>query len=219
MIEEKDSALFNVSLEATRARLKSIGMDNYARTLKGHLHYLYFAMVSLVLVDVKNILELGTGHGHSTAIFSSLFPKAKVYTFDLPKEDRSYSTLAWRDKKPGLIKVFDEAIAKDNVIFVESNTFFLSSLKLPDLFELIWVDGGHNFPVVAWDIMFAYNHLRPGGFMFMHDYCLKPLSYTSQVDNVVRYMDGRIKEKIWLLPSSSKPEKSKCSKTVCIRKM
>lgn len=208
---------FGITLVKARQLLSDIGLVDYARDLKGHLYVLYFAMASLAIADAKNILELGTGLGQATAVLSDLFPETTVYTIDLPERDRDYH-MSWRKRKAKHIKVFKKSIARDNVIFIQSNTFFLPSLELPNRFELIWVDGGHKFPVVAWDIMFAYNHLSSGGFMLMHDYSVE--SYPmSQVKDVVDYMDGRIKERIQILPPTLDLKISENAKIICIRKM
>jgi len=209
---------FGVSLDEVRKRLERITLANWAWNLKGCLHHLYFAMASLIVNDVKNVLELGTGLGETTAVLSELFPTAKIYTFDVPRSDKSYVS-AWRclERKRDAMGRFLRNIKQENIIFIDRNTFFLSSLKLPEKFEMIWVDGGHKFPAVAWDIMFAYNYLQEGGFMFMHDYSVNP-SKQSQVKDVLDYVSSRIKEKIWLLPVSPNPEKNEIAKTVCIRK-
>ena len=95
------------------------------------------------------------------------------------------------------MEYFKKNIDKDNIVFIEKNNFFLPSLGLPDKFDLIWMDGGHYYPAVAWDIMFAYNRLRSGGFMFMHDYGSKKL----HVKAVVNYVNNLIEEDIKFLPS------------------
>ena len=98
--------------------------------------------------------------------------------------------------------------------FIPKNSFFLPSLGLPEKFEIVWVDGGHQFPVVAWDIMLAYNYLEDGGFMFIHDYYVEPAK-ASQVKDTIDYIKNRIKEKVWYLPSNNK---SVIHKTLCIRR-
>ena len=84
-------------------------------------------------------------------------------------------------------------------------------------FDLIWVDGDHRMPIVACDIAFAYNNVKVGGFVFMHDYSVTPQSRT-QVKDVVDYMDQWIHEEIQLLPANSKLSISENAKTVCIKK-
>lgn len=206
---------FGVTLEEARNRLKNLCLSD-GQSAKGLLS-LYFSMVSLVLDDVKNILELGTGLGERTIVLSGLFPMAKIYTLDLPKSDEDFS-IAWRGlkkKKDGPGK-FKRNIDRENITYINSNSFFLPSLGLPKEFELILVDGGHTYPAVAWDIMFSYSHLKENGFMFMHDYTVG--GGVLKVRDVVEYMAKRIDEKVWYFPGSLRPEENKRTKTPCVRK-
>jgi len=213
---ESIAAEFGTDLARSRKVLSDVGYASYALNLPGHLHHLYFAMASLVITEARNILELGTGLGQSTAVLSSLFPAANIYTIDLPEQDAEFKN-SWRKRKIKHIEGFKKIIARGNINFIESNTFFLHSLNLPDKYELIWIDGGHTFPAVAWDTMYAYGHTAAGGFIFMHDYSIKPYP-NLQVKNVVDYMTNRIEEKILLLPASSDLKISENAKTICIRK-
>lgn len=207
---------FGVTLEEARNRLKNLYLDG--RQSATGLLSLYFSMASLVLDDVKNILELGTGLGERTIVLSVLFPMAKIYTFDLPKSDGDFNKVAWRGlkKKKDRVNKFKRNIDRENIVYKNSNSFFLFSLGLPKEFELILVDGGHTYPAVAWDIMFSYSHLRENGFMFMHDYTVG--GGVLKVRDVVEYMAKRIDEKVWYFPGSLRLEENKRTKTPCVRK-
>ena len=211
---------FNVTLEEARKKLKGIAPDDWAYDLKGTFQHLYFAMVSVVLKDVKNVLELGTGLGETTAVLSGLFPAAKIYTIDVPRGDGEFRKRAWRNlpqKKDGKAR-FRKNVHKENIIYINRNSFFLSTMGLPEKFEAIFVDGGHLFPAVAWDIMYAYHHLQEGGFMFMHDYSIDFIPKHSRVKSVLDYLAPRIKEEILLFPGSSNLKRNKIVKIPCIRK-
>ena len=211
---------FDVTLEEARKKLKGIALDDWAYDLKGTLQHLYFAMVSVALKDVKNVLELGTGLGETTAILSGLFPMAKIYTLDVPRGDGEFRKRAWRNlpqKKDGKAR-FRENIGKENIVYINRNSFFLSSMHLPEKFEAIFVDGGHIYPAVAWDIMYAYHHLQKGGFMFMHDYSIDFVPKQSRVKSVLDYLASRIKEEILLFPGSPNLKRNKIIKIPCIRK-
>lgn len=194
-IEELEKVFieFGVSATEVEKKMAEAELDDDAR---GAVYSFYFAMASLVIPDAKNILEQGTGWGRGVNTLSRLFPSATIYTIDLPRDDKEFPRTNSRRRRRG-IDGFKRNVSRDNVVFIESNTFFLPSLKLPDKFDLIWVDGGHNFPVVAWDIMFSYNHMNDNGFMLMHD-CEK-----TKVKDVLGYIESRIKEKIWLFPSGT----------------
>lgn len=166
-----------------------------------------FAMSSLLLKNVKNILEIGTGEGKSAFALSRLFPKSMIYAIEIGKSDPDYSISFLGIKELRSTEerrlAFEKNMMPDNIKFIESNSFFLPSLDLPEKFELIFVDGDHNFPQVAGDIMFAYNRVRSGGFLFIHDYNL-PKNLTPHVKETVDWVGTRIKEKVLLLPGNTR---------------
>jgi len=193
---------FGIGLEEAESKLRGIfpadggGYFNENGSRPGNWRLLYFSVVSCLLKAAKNILELGTGLGKTTAALSVLFPNATIYTIDIPKDDNDYKAFAWRGQCKENMEYFKKNISKDNIIFIEKNSFFLPFLKLPNTFDLIWIDGGHYYPTVAWDIMFSYNRLCSKGFMFMHDYGLK-----LDVKPTVDYINNLIEEDIKFLPS------------------
>ena len=91
---------FGLTLEEVEDRLESLNISI-------GLISLCLSMASLVIGEVKNVLELGTGLGDQTAVLSGLFSKARIYTLDLPRNDPEFDSLAWRglpQKKGGLKK-------------------------------------------------------------------------------------------------------------------
>jgi len=48
------------------------------------------------------------------------------------------------------------------------NSLFLHD-KVDGTFDLIWVDGGHNYPEIAWDLCNSYNLLNKGGILMCDD--------------------------------------------------
>ncbi|MHA1491063.1 MAG: class I SAM-dependent methyltransferase [Promethearchaeota archaeon] len=165
--------LFGTTLEQAESKLKQVVGINYqyfkTKFTKGQsLEALYFTILSITEKDINNILELGTGKGIMTNILAKLFPNAKIYTIDLPQSDHEYYKLAQRREMT--IDKFKKNINLPNIHFIERNSFYLPIMNLPDTFDLIWVDGGHNYPTVSWDLMYSYNRLKKKGFIFMHDY-------------------------------------------------
>lgn len=200
-------------LDEARKKLARSGLDD---SLEGSLEHLYFSLVSIA-INVKHILEIGTGLGWGTNALSRLFPDSIVHTIDLPENDEGYKNSYKARKRKG-IQRFRNNIARDNIVFVGSNSFFLPTLKLPGKFEFIWVDGSHCMPALAWDMMFAYNHLMTGGSLGMHDYSVDcPSNFQGKI--VIDYMKSRIKENIWLLPCCSDPELSENAKIAHIIKI
>ncbi len=163
------------------------------------LEALIFSAIALIKKDVDSILEIGTGGGANTVILAALFPSAIIHTYDIPVSDRDYDSLAWRADDSG----FSERIFKDNIIFHEKNSFLMLSDNLPD-FDLVYVDGGHSYPAVAWDAMYAYNKTRTGGFIVFHDYNRPPNDPTRDSNHVKdlldNYLSKIIEEDVVCLP-------------------
>lgn len=218
---EEDFAQFNLIWSAVKNKLIEVGLADMASRISDCIRepnkpcpfqLASFAMSSLVLKNVKNILEIGTSAGKSAFALSRLFPKSMVYTIDIGKGDPNYS-ISYRGIQEGASTeerrlAFEKNTMADNIKFIKSNSFFLPSLGLPEKFELIFVDGDHKFPQVAGDIMFAYGRIRNGGFLFMHDYNQLG-TLANNVKEVVDWVGARIKEKIILLMGDTRPSDGK----------
>lgn len=186
-----------VSVDDVETKLREIGSNHTQRYFDaGVLSGFYFTAVSFVLKDIKSVLEIGVGCGRTVNHLSILFPSALIYTVDIPASDEDYEKFATRTLTDSNAEIFKKNIDRPNVVFIEKNSFFLSSLGLPKEFDLIWVDGNHCFPAVAWDIAFAYSHLKEDGFLFMDDYGKKDIRET------IDYIKKRINETIQMLPPS-----------------
>ena len=187
---------FNTSIEEAEARLReAVGEDCLyftSKETKGQqLEALYFSIVSIISEDIENILEIGTGIGIATDMLSKLFPKAHIYTLDIPKQDSDFNKLAQRREEQEE-QIFKSNINRTNITFFEKNSFYLPSLEIPKQFGFIWLDGGHSNPAVAWDTMYAYNHTKKDGFLFMHDYNRPNTEVKQVVDNVADIVDEEI---------------------------
>lgn len=202
---EKFCSEMRVSLESSEAKIKEMGEIGHKYFSEGYLPMLYFTIAFLSLESVENILEIGTGYGEMAVFLSELIPSATIYTIDAPPGDRDYEKWAWR-KEEKYMDMHIENMKKDRIVFIEKNSFFLPSMELPKLFELIWIDGGHHYPAIAWDIMFAYNRLKEGGFIFMHDYTLEGVN---DVNRVASHASDIIVENVELLPSLKENVKHK----------
>jgi len=200
-------AEFHLTLVNVEKKLIELGKDglllekkteipmpiSYDNKSKLQLNRIYFAMASLLLKNVENVLEIGTGRGWSTATFSSLFPKATIYTIDLSEDDPDY-----RDNPDQRKVILRENINRENIISIKKNSFFLSFMKLPKKFEIILVDGDHEYPQVAGDLMFAYSHITEGGFLFMHDY--STINPSDNVSHAINWIEKRVPERIFFFP-------------------
>lgn len=160
----------------------------------GGLLNLYFSVVSLVLQSANAVLEIGTGKGAKAKTLANLFHHALIYTIDIPRADKDFKGLSWQI---GNEEAFKQNIGHPRIRFIEKNSFFLPGVDLPEKFDLIFIDGNHCYPFVAWDTAFAYYHVKKGGFIFWDDYSMK---HEFDVEQTISHLNGIIKEKISLLP-------------------
>lgn len=197
-------SFLGLSLETAEQRLREVTKEDclyFASDTGQQLEAVIFSAVSLYKKDVHNILEIGTGNGDNTVILASLFPDAFIHTFDLPKEDKDYKTLAWRINGEG--DKFKKKILHERIVFHEKNSFYMLSGNLGK-FDLAYVDGGHSYPSLAWDAMYAYNMTNSGGVIVFHDYNRPNNDPTRDSNHVKDLIDNYLKnilpEKIYYLP-------------------
>jgi predicted O-methyltransferase YrrM len=110
-------------------------------------------------IKPKTILEIGFNGGHSACCFLNASPTAKMYTFDICRwgiEEKAESILK---------RHFDINLIKGNS--VQTIPEFLSKNKL--LFDLILIDGCHDYDVVVSDIKNTMNLLNNDGILVVDD--------------------------------------------------
>ncbi len=164
------------------------------------VHWLLFACLSTSEWgrSVRDILEIGTFRGKTTLILSKLFPGAHVVTVDLPERDPILRNTYRRDDPAILAENRARRaanIAEARATLVEENSFFLPQVA-PGPYDLIWVDGGHLYPEVAWDLCNAYHFCRPGGIVMCDDVFLHPkggdgVYGNADSFNAIRYIAAR----------------------------
>ena len=150
--------------------LQLIEQDDYEDSVSRH--GLLFSAISMC-EKVSSILEIGTYKGESTILLSHIFPQAKILTIDLPSDDVVFqNTYGGSRGTPTRLSTYMDTrnrnIDRKNIQAIEGNSFFLPSLCNKS-YDLIWVDGGHLFPDVSWDICNAYNSCNVGGHILIDD--------------------------------------------------
>lgn len=135
-------------------------------------HWTFFAALALAKqAKINRILELGTYNAETTHYLSLLFPSAQIITIDLPDDSpvfiNSYgrSEVEYRER---FLQYRSALLKRENIQFVQLNSFMLPSLQLSP-FDLIWVDAGHDYPEVGWDVCNAYHLLSVDGLMLCDD--------------------------------------------------
>jgi len=133
-------------------------------------------MLSVIKVTkAVRILEIGTYDGFSALnMAANMGDTGKVSTLDLP-QDQDESTLRAEGISnavtSGLVgsKYRDEP---ESARIVQSwgDSTKVDWVKFGAPFDLILIDGCHDYPFVRSDSLNAVNHIRPGGTIFWHDY-------------------------------------------------
>lgn len=133
-------------------------------------HLLVFGVLSKALPDVREILEIGTYDGRAALLLANLFPQAQVTTIDLAADDPIYSQSYQSARTAEFIRRRNETLAgSSRVRFVETNSLRLATDLGAGRYDLVWVDGDHDFPVVAVDLANAVRLAKPGGFVMCDD--------------------------------------------------
>ncbi len=134
------------------------------------IHWQLFAALA-EQESIKNVLEIGTYDGETARIMTRLFPQAKIYTIDLPSDDPVFTKTYTRNeenRKQEFIKKRKSNLNHERIFYKEINSFFLpEAFKFK--FDLIWIDGGHLYPEVAWDLCNAYHACQSGGWLMIDD--------------------------------------------------
>lgn len=206
-IEAEENAKFRaLGLDRQAARphldaaLRQIGSAPYDDlTGTDSIHWLIFAALSLSprAATIRDILEIGTFRGKTALLLKTLFPEARVTTVDLPTSDPIMQQTYRRDTPEQLAEyraTRDGRVNRDGITFVEANSFFLPT-RAPGPFDLIWMDGGHLFPEVAWDFCNSWHACRSGGLLMCDDIIPDPRgsdAYASDESHkVISYVAAR----------------------------
>lgn len=167
---ELDLNAARTTLDAALQRI--IGLPEAYDPRTHSVHWLLAAGIACSdKVSVKRILEYGTHTAAFTVLLRELFPAAEIVTLDLAEDDPLYLSTYQGVQDPKLQRHLSERrqnLARADVTFIQTNSFFAPRILKGD-FDLVWVDAGHMFPEVAWDICAAYNLTRPGGYLLTDD--------------------------------------------------
>jgi predicted O-methyltransferase YrrM len=130
---------------------------------------LLFAAISLARKDgVRSILEFGTFAGESTLVLRALFPSAEITTIDLPEP-----LLTGADSASEIERIKDirsKNIKKAGAKLILKDSALISPRDL-DVYDLVWLDGDHTYPVVVVDVVNALHCLNENGILIMDDIC------------------------------------------------
>jgi predicted O-methyltransferase YrrM len=133
-------------------------------------------------IDAKKILEIGTFDGN-TSLNLAVNTNAMVTTMDLAPEfdaKAQKNSLAYPEvdinvtNRTVLGRQFNAHPLKDRIRQVFGDSAKLDWGKLGGPFDLILIDGCHDYLYVKSDTNNALAHLAPGGVIVWHDYGMVP---------------------------------------------
>ena len=168
-VEQQFSKLGLDFSQASSRTAQLINHGNLNRS-DSSLHYELFSAISSVL-DPKRVLEIGTFRGEFSAFLGQLFPKSQLQTWDLPdnlgSEIHDYAAnfrTYYRDQRASRVSNLSSL---KNVQQIQKDSTYL--VRATEVFDLIWVDGDHSYPVVAFDILNALRLISPVGWVVIDD--------------------------------------------------
>ena len=171
---------YDTGLTKLNQTLVNLGMEGYDEK-NGMMsqHWVAFSAISEVF-EPGNILEIGTFNARSTYVLSQIFPSSQIDTIELPDDSPHFVGTYNRENtqiRENQIQTRTEYLSKcPNVTLTQTNSFAIGSLFKDKNFDLIWIDGDHNYPAVAWDLFFGVAHLNSGGWLMADDFYLHPRS-------------------------------------------
>lgn len=132
-------------------------------------------------MDVKRIVDVGTGFAESANFFSQLKPYASIYTVDsfgLYGDGRIYDRLD-HDK----VKKINESLGK-NVIQILGDS---SKIEWELPIDVLFLDADHTYDGCFADFNTYGMHVREGGLIIFDDYN-QPNNHNNGVREVVKFI-------------------------------
>ncbi len=125
------------------------------------------------------IVEAGCLYGQSTVFFANLFPKSKIYTFDIHTSTGfTFSDLSWGNKfaldyiKNHGIKESCEFFLSffDNITFYDTYCHEVIGKELDIIPDLVFIDDNHRNPGFRQNLRLLYDLMEPGSLIVGDDY-------------------------------------------------
>ena len=169
-----------------------------------------------VAANAKKVFEFGTNTGQTTEILAKYFEQ--VYTIDFYKEMGQFISPVQINEVPSIIDV-GKYCKLPNVVQLYGDTLSkntrLELMTLNHNFDIVIVDGGHDYLTCLNDTLLALVIVKPGGLIFWHDY--KDENIGKDVMKAVNLVSGIIGNiyhiaKTWLafypVPEKKEPMKT-----------
>ncbi len=136
----------------------------------------YLSYIAWALnIDVKKIAEIGVNKGETSRLLRHLFPEAQLFLIDpwMISSDYLLSGSPISRKIKHYEKAFQtvqEAFSSDPLTTILRMTSSAAVSHVPDDFDLVFIDGNHEYTQVKEDILSWLPKVRTGGILAGHDY-------------------------------------------------
>ena len=125
----------------------------------------------------QRVLEIGTFNGNTTLnMAGNCSSDSQVTTLDLPPDwdgkldiDIPESRVNVTDRA-GVGRQFSDSPCANRIEQIYGDSATLDWSTLPGPFDLIFIDGNHEYEYVLHDTSNALDHIRSGGLIVWHDY-------------------------------------------------
>jgi len=160
-----------ISFDSAVSKTESTFCDVGEQRTDTSMHYEVFSGISQIW-SATRILEIGTATGQFTSFLAALFPQAFIHTWDLPSESfRDSSVDSYKRIQTGYGDQTSQSRSRldglKNVVQVRQDSTRLTFES--ELFDIVWVDGDHTFPVVAFDLINALRLVPVNGWICVDD--------------------------------------------------
>jgi hypothetical protein len=145
----------------------------------------------------KKILELGSYYGRSTRAMADN-TEGYIVAYDHFRGP-SDVIMCWKDREAvydTFIKNMGEHITSGKVIPWKANHKD-KSLPYPQTFDMVFVDGQHDYDSVYRDIQFGLSVLEPGGLICGHDYDITTPGVVMACNNLLEGFAVGPNTRIW----------------------
>jgi SAM-dependent methyltransferase len=124
----------------------------------------------LISSERLDILEIGCLHGHSANFFAWYFPSSTITCVDAWGLFSKKGTPDQQDKDELLFDTNTKHVGTRLVkVKAFSISYFESKYGQRNLYDLIYIDGSHDFDDVLSDAIYAFRILKPGGVIIFDD--------------------------------------------------
>lgn len=177
MHHEEESIIKKIGLESLINPSTCVSMSPF-RPIDGNMSLQEVLILSLLIksYNPRTILEIGTFNGLTTYHMALNSPATtKIHTLDVENQINFVQKNTWDEDLKFILsenkkqKVYGSSLIKNKIQEHIGNSldYDFSQFEQP---EIIFIDGGHDYHVVASDTRKSLNILRSQGLIVWHDY-------------------------------------------------